>query len=179
MSNAALRNLQRTQAASGGAPRWSVLLAAAGAGDDFTINSAVMFDLTDSPNYGLITLGASAVLTIDSTKHTRLNCAGMIRSMGSKYLAYPTYAATHTLNLTGTRARETASIPGNISAPLTAVPSANRAMLGMAGSERRWISQGLPADVIVKLLINASAGATSITLDRPVTWKAGWKIHHT
>ena len=179
MSNALLRALSRSssaQPAYAGYTPWSVLYAGIPAGTDLSIGNGVkvVYDLTNSPDYGYITHETGSFFAVDNTKATRLSCKGRLRMTGSTFTASPTYNNPHTVNYYGPRSDEPAASIA-LATALNATPSYIRGDMGMAGADRRILAE-LPVTIQSDLRQTFAPGDTTLRVAVSMTVRAGWKI---
>ena len=157
---------------------WSVVFGSAVAGDPLVIGASdiVLFDMPTTPAYGsVLNLGRVNVTRAFSTelKTDQLQIQnGGVYWAGDATDLFPS-TLSHKITLTGSRSIESA---GNLATGATATMSFNKAITTSMGGELTLMAQR-PAVTIVKLAATAGIGATSLTLDVPVTWKAGDQLH--
>ena len=157
---------------------WSVVFGSALAGDPLVIAASdiLLFDMATTPAYGSVTVYGR--VNVSRALNTELKTDQMQIQNGGVYWAgdatdlYPA-TMSHRVTLTGSRSIESA---GNLATGATATMSFNKAITTSMGGELTLMAQR-PAVTIVKLAATAAIGATSLTLDVPVTWKAGDQLH--
>ena len=158
---------------------WSTAFAGATTGDDLVIPAGmtVLLDVAQTPVYRSVTVNGRINVSraLDTELRTgSVDIDGGVYWVGDEASPFP-IARTHKLTPSGARANEPA---GNLSSPASASISNNRGMFVRGGGDLALVAE-VPAVTIVKLAATANAGATSITLDSPVTWKAGKQLHLT
>lgn len=176
----AVRTRQQVTAAVSGIPTtttlWSVVYAAAIAGDSITIgvSDRILMDMTSTPVYGSIVV--NGLIVVDRSKTTALSFKGMTINSGGRYWAgdlatpYPRTTVTHTITPSGAR-----SLDPFVATPSAATASNNRGILVMDGGELSLVA-AVPAVTIVKLGATALSGASSIVTETAVTLKAGDRL---